>query len=407
MLVTRFDNSPVQAPIKLPNGFLKVPVTVTRTGVFNYRIKQGNGYIVRKELRLPEHVFNKDSLATLDGIPLTNRHPPGLLDPENVTKYMVGSVSGGIERFDAEDGVSYVNTHATLMSKDVIKTVETTPIRQVSSGYTCELVKQDGEYNGEQYTHIQTNIKYNHLAIEPKGRAGKNVRLRMDSDGEVVEGDEKEPEPINNNNPEGEKMKVKLDGVEFETSNSSLVSAIEQSLTRRDSAFAVVEKELKEVKAEAAKKVDELQAKFDASEENVKKLRLDAENMDVNALVKARVNLVSGAKSHLSKETFDKIDEMSDKEIKIAVIQAKATNFDAKDKSDDYIQARFDAAMEAPIQTKKGTTPLDKAIADKQADRMDGAETKTSEQIRQDSMDKSLKAWQMPLSSTVRKDVAQ
>jgi len=406
MIVNRFDNSPVQKPIKLHNGFLKVPVTVTRTGVLNYRIKEKNGFSIRKEVRLPEHVFNKDSLATLDGIPLTNSHPPGLLTPENVQKYSVGSVSGGIERMDDDDGFSYVNTHATLQAKSVIKTVETTPIRQVSSGYTCDLIKQDGVFNGEAYTHIQTDIKYNHLAIEPKGRAGSKVRLRMDSDGEVVEGeDNPKPEPIINN-PEGKKMEVKLDGVTFETSNSSLVSAIDQALIRRDSQNAVLTTELNDLKAEGTKNLDALQAKFDAADEDVKKLRLDAEKLDVNALVKARVDLVTSAKPHLSKETFDKIDDMDEKAIKVAVISSKSENFDAADKSDDYISARFDAAMEsAPEPTKGKKNPLDTAITGKQQARMDKAETKTSEEIRQDSMDSSLAAWQRPLSSSTRKEV--
>jgi len=403
MLVNRFDTAQMHKPTKLSNGFLKVPVTVTRTGVLNYRIKEGNKFSVRKEVRLPQHVFNQDSLATLDGIPLTDKHPPGLLKPENVTKYMVGSVSGGVSRRDAEDGFSYVDTHTTLMSDKVIKKVENSPIRQVSSGYTCELIKKDGMYNGEAYTHIQTNIKYNHLAIEEKGRAGSKVRLRMDSDGEVVEGDYKEPEPIINK-PEGEKMKVTLDGVEFETSNSSLISAIGQSLTRRDSQNALITKELNDYKASTSKKADEAQGKFDALEEDVKKLRLDAENLDVNALVKARVNLVNSAKTHLTKETFDKIDDMSEKEIKVAVIASKSENFDAKDKSDDYISARFDAAMESAPASTKGKTPLDKAIAGKQKDKMDNADVKTAAQIRQDSMDVSQAAWKQPMSSSTRKE---
>jgi hypothetical protein len=56
-----------------PEGFLRIPAAVTRVGVFNY--KQPDGSVIR-ELRLPEEVFNPDSLSSLKSIPITNDHPP-------------------------------------------------------------------------------------------------------------------------------------------------------------------------------------------------------------------------------------------------------------------------------------------------------------------------------------------
>ncbi|MCP4051067.1 MAG: DUF2213 domain-containing protein [bacterium] len=58
-----------------PEGFLRLPAKVTRTGIFIYR--KADGSLV-KELRPSDEVFNADSLTSLLGKPLTNNHPLGV-----------------------------------------------------------------------------------------------------------------------------------------------------------------------------------------------------------------------------------------------------------------------------------------------------------------------------------------
>jgi len=57
-----------------------------------------------------------------------------------------------------------------------------------------------------------------------------------------------------------------------------------------------------------------------------------------------------------------KLDAMSDEEIRKAVIAAKFPNANMDGKSADYIQARFDAALEAP--EASSTTSQRKAVLD-------------------------------------------
>ena len=52
--------------------FLIARAPVTSIGVFTYKNPEGS---FRKELRLPEEVFNSDSLETLKLKPLTKFHP--------------------------------------------------------------------------------------------------------------------------------------------------------------------------------------------------------------------------------------------------------------------------------------------------------------------------------------------
>lgn len=40
---------------------------------------------------------------------------------------------------------------------------------------------EPGEWNGEPYDAIQTNIRVNHLALVAVARAGDDARLNMDS----------------------------------------------------------------------------------------------------------------------------------------------------------------------------------------------------------------------------------
>ena len=100
-MARRFDTTAVaRTPEFTPNGWLKADATLTRCGVFRYRNADGS---IRRELRHPDDVFKADSLATLELVPMTNRHPPEqLLDGENAKVRQVGQVGDTIKRDGAE-----------------------------------------------------------------------------------------------------------------------------------------------------------------------------------------------------------------------------------------------------------------------------------------------------------------
>ena len=89
--------------------------------------------------------------------------------------------------------------------------------------------------------------------------------------------------------------------------------------------------------------------------------------------------------------------------MKVAVIKSKVENFDEKEKSDDYINARYDGIIETDVKPKeKQKSKLDSKLGDVDQSRKDGEE-KTAEQIRADSMKADEEAWKKPLSSSTRK----
>lgn len=97
-----------------------------------------------------------------------------------------------------------------------------------------------------------------------------------------------------------------------------------------------------DVAAERAR-ADATQAKLDEALSNAKKLTEQADPARVDARVAARVTVLDGARILHSKPVAA---TGTDREIMVAAIKSRDPNFDAADRSDDYIRARFDAKVE-------------------------------------------------------------
>ena len=82
---------------------------------------------------------------------------------------------------------------------------------QLSLGYKCRVERKDGEFNGEKYTHVQSNIVCNHLALCDTARAGAQATLRLDAeDAEMVETGLEKSE-LGKEKPKMELVKIRLD----------------------------------------------------------------------------------------------------------------------------------------------------------------------------------------------------
>lgn len=164
---------------KTPEGFLRLPARVTRTGIFLYR--KADGSIV-KELRPPKEVFNEDSLTSLLSKPLTNNHPgEGRVDSTNAKVHTVGFTSDSVQQED-----KFVRIFLNVIDESTIKDIMNGK-QELSCGYTCEVEQKSGEHNGERYDSVQHNIRYNHVALVHRGRAGADVRLSLDDSDAILE----------------------------------------------------------------------------------------------------------------------------------------------------------------------------------------------------------------------------
>jgi uncharacterized protein len=109
--------------------------------------------------RPEDEVFNPQSLASLRGKTLTKGHPTEDVNLENFARLSKGMV------LDVRRIENTIVGDIKITDKEAINLVSTKRMRELSLGYTTKLVRKD------DYSFIQTDIAYNHVALVPKGRA--------------------------------------------------------------------------------------------------------------------------------------------------------------------------------------------------------------------------------------------
>lgn len=162
-------------PTRRPNGTLRVSGRLARVGVQHYKNADGTA---RAEFRPPETVFDPAALESFAMAPLTLEHPPvGMLTPENAMRHTIGTVGEDVRR----DG-AFVTASMIVLDAKAINQLESGGPRELSAGYTVEVVEERGTFDGVPYTHRQVGpLRVNHLAIVAMGRAGAEVAIRMDN----------------------------------------------------------------------------------------------------------------------------------------------------------------------------------------------------------------------------------
>jgi HK97 family phage prohead protease len=322
--VLRLDGGRLGKAERTPQGGVRVPARVTRTGILRYRLPDGS---IRRELRTPEEVFRPASLETLKSAPVTDHHPPfGHVTPETWKQVTVGHVE--VAKADSK----YVEAALVIQDAAQIEKIDSGERQDISAGYRCLVKLSPGVWNGEPYDAIQTNITYNHVALLPKGggRAGTDVGLRLDSgdavcDDPFIDGDHQEP------------MVIKIDGKDFEYGSK-------EHLEKIDSLHQAEVQTLKTEVSTLKSDLDKATARADAATQEVTKLQGElTKATDPAALadrVKARVDLQYKAKSILGDSV--KLDA-NDRELMIECVKVDDASFTGEGRSDDYITARFDA----------------------------------------------------------------
>lgn len=352
----RYDFAQLKAS-RTDEGYIADMPVVGRVGVLTYRNADGT---TRRELRLPEDVFNADSLTSFAGKPVTDDHPSEPVTSRNAKKYSVGTMTGP----GLQDGET-VRVPMIIHDGDTIEKADKGGKRELSLGYKVDLEETPGthpEYGA--YDAIQRNIRINHLALVGRARAGSIARLNLDradayqytEDNEVI----MSAETLG---------RIRLDsGLEYQAAPEVIVAVEklrndnEEAKTRIDALHSEVEK--------LAGERDTLKARVDGFDAELQKARADAleEVKQLEAVKKVA-------------ETF-KVDaaDKTARQIKEAVIGAVRKDAgDLSGKSDEYINAAFDMAL---------SLRSDAAIADqrvKTAPRNDGA-TPTSGSAYQNFM---------------------
>lgn len=346
--VQRYDRFVIGSNVQqTPQGFLKIPASITRTGVLEYKRLDGS---IQRELVLPEEAKNPASLETLAGAPVTEDHH-GMITPDNVKEHSVGRVDGNVKTTDR-----LVNADLVIEDRSAINNVTGGKLVEVSAGYACDVEMSPGEWNGERYDAIQRNRVYNHVALGPKdwARGGNELSLHLDSketDAAIaVHLDNNEagtPVKPKTKGNDMKKIQVRLDGVTYEIEvPEALAATFEASFEKLQTEREDSVKKLDSVQGEldAAKKATvDLQARYDA----------DTDPKAIETAVKVRVQLVEDCKK-LSPEI--ETDGKDSKSLKTEALQAagyEADHFDGK--SEDYIDGVFKASLKAAPEPEAGS----------------------------------------------------
>jgi HK97 family phage prohead protease len=376
-------------------GGIRVPARLTRIGVLEYRKPDGT---IRRELRLPEEVFNSDSLATLNGAPVTDlAHHRGLLDVANWREATLGTA---IEI--RKDG-NFVAADLLINEPGAIAEVENGRLHDISCGYRCRLEQTPGVWNGERYDAIQRDIRYNHVAVLPRGRgrAGADVSLRLDTKAaECVESDATTEETT---------MKViRIDGKDIEYGSETHIKHLEDShlkdLQAAESAKRAWETERTELTTRCDKAEGKVRA-FEKKEEEDKKTSEEAKRAADLASARAfrsRLKLVRNTVRMLEmdeddEEKMDALDQKSDRELMLEVIRADARwkSEDFTDKSDDFVGGIYETVMKS-FARADGVDSVVEAV--ERAKRLDGVDTDPEVLARQNMNKNAHEAWTKPLS---------
>ena len=153
-----------------PEGFLIChDVPIARTGPQDYLARElmldGDPERVVTVQRYPEDVFEEATLASFEGKPICDGHPPENVGPENYAAYTKGHVQNVRRSGDYIVADLYIND--ANLAEEVRNNVK----REVSCGYLCNYVPDGAGYR-------QSNIRGNHVAVVPKGRAGSTVAIQ-------------------------------------------------------------------------------------------------------------------------------------------------------------------------------------------------------------------------------------
>ena len=156
-----------------PEGYLLcLNVPVARTGTQDYLPEElglSSGSAVIPVLRPEAEVFSPETIASFEGMPVTNDHPPEGVDIGNIRALQKGHAHN-IRRGSGEES-DLLLADLIITDPALIDLILEDGKREISCGYTYELCEENGQY-------IQRKIRGNHVAVVDAGRAGPRVSIK-------------------------------------------------------------------------------------------------------------------------------------------------------------------------------------------------------------------------------------
>ena len=351
------DHLTLDAPKRLQGGYLAVRARAARTGVYDYsgvEIDPENKHGLRdkatvKVLRDEATVFDDKSARSFIGKPITDNHPAQPVTAENWRDHARGTIMGAMRDGD------YLAFDLLLTDSGAIAAVDAGK-RELSNGYAADL--EFGEFTAPDGTVCdarQATVFGNHVALVDRGRAGSECAIADAQVCDAITADKlAELKALSD---KGKPMKkIVIDGLQVDLSDADAVGAAFDKLqAQKDTADKAL--------SDANTAHDKALAAKDAEIDKLKDSQVDQAQID--ALADAKAAVVAKAKQVCG----DKLPGTAGKSVvEVQRMALDAKKIDVADKSDDYVQARFDALTEdtkveniAPVQAQDASSEIQKA----------------------------------------------
>lgn len=341
-MLTRYDTAPINKITQdASTGFVHIKdVPIARVGVFPYLKADGS---IEMEAKLPTELLADSTVQSAENKPVTDNHPSELVTQINSKEYMKGFTAT-----NAHVENDTLKVDMTITDADLIKEISKGK-QELSIGFETEVVPQKGEYKGVGYDSVQKNIQINHVAVVERGRAGHSVRLIGDSAEMVNE----KGVPKKGQQMDVTKVRLGDTDITVATSDASKIVKVDADNSEKEKKIAELNEQIEKLQAEKKelegdaeiekKSKDEAQAKADAAEKELEALKKKYEGDGLDKVVNDRLKLIETINPYVG-DSFD-YQGKSDKELKVETLKKLDDSLDLNDKSDDYINAYFDAQV--------------------------------------------------------------
>ena len=306
------------------SGAMVAPCTIARTGIMQYRASECGAMFADRDpnsivkiATLETDLFDKDSIESYRSAPITVNHPEVDVDISNAKELQ----KGNLDSVPFADGNQLSGT-IVINDADTLKLIDG-GLDQLSSGHTCTLVLAD---EGQEYDAFKTNIRANHVALVESGRAG-TARIA----------------------DEATETLTKL------TDTETKLADTETKLADTETKLADVKRNKEVISA----KLEATQEKLADTEKLLKEAELKVSDEAIDKLVDTRLTFV---KEVATLSDMD-ITGMSIAEAKRKVV-AQLLDKDISNKSDTYVEARFEIALEDSDETSPMSTLLSRQVVE-------------------------------------------
>lgn len=315
--------------------------------------------------RKPEEVFADAALASFEGKPVTDDHPPELLTPDTARMYEKGHAQN--VRPGSGEWEGYVLADLHIHDRELMDKIQAGK-REISCGYECEYRKEpDGTYS-------QHNIRGNHVAVVDRGRAGKRAaildadtkqaqtapertesmkkkrnstllrlfgvaasgkseeeisRLAMDTADALEGGEGPDKKPAEDEKPYKERL---YESIDPEHMSDKMLDSLAEKIMAKMAARKEAEKAMKEDEDPLATKIEELTGgEAEVPEDDGEARTVPAEEMDMGKACKMDKALASSILRAMRPTVAQIQDKKTRKAVSDALIRCVTTNGGASD----------------------------------------------------------------------------